>query len=172
MTKPKKPLDDTNLWQTYTQKIKKLKHVKHKFEPALPSKIILQPSHDRAVISAPRPISQSVQPLVYQGRRRFKPPIIEAKVDLHGLRQIQAHQVLSDFIKNCARQGLKNLLIITGKGLNLREGDIKSGVIKQNFPRWLEEPQLRPFIHFYAPAHPKDGGNGAFYVVLRKLARH
>ena len=56
------------------------------------------------------------------------------------------------------------MLVITGKGGVGRTG----GTIRSEFPRWLNQPGLRPRILAFAEAQPRDGGGGAFYVLLRR----
>ncbi len=57
------------------------------------------------------------------------------------------------------------MLVITGKGFGKGTG---VGVLRSQFPNWLNTPELRPLILSFAHAQPKDGGGGAFYVYLRK----
>ena len=88
---------------------------------------------------------------------------IEARLDLHGMTQEAAHRELAGFIARAAASGKRSLLIITGKGS--REG---GGVLRAALPRWLAEPALRARVLALAPAQPKDGGGGAFYLLLRR----
>ena len=88
----------------------------------------------------------------------------EAKLDLHGLTQEQAYNKLERFIKNNWLKGVRNLLVITGKGKDF-EG---SGILKQMLPKWLAETKFNPMILHITTAKPNDGGEGAFYIVLRK----
>src|SRR5262245_33005821 len=68
---------------------------------------------------------------------------IEARLDLHGMTQEAAHLALSGFIRRCHADGLRVVLVITGKGGgrdDARDGDYVSrprGVLRQNVPRWL-----------------------------------
>ncbi|HEY5209792.1 MAG TPA: Smr/MutS family protein [Stellaceae bacterium] len=88
---------------------------------------------------------------------------IEARLDLHGMTQIEAHRALAGFITRSHAAGKRALLVITGKGL--KEG---SGVLRAAVPRWLGEPALRPRVLAVTPAMPKDGGAGALYILLRR----
>jgi DNA-nicking Smr family endonuclease len=106
---------------------------------------------------------------------------IEARIDLHGMRQREAHSALRRFLLNAHAKGQRWVLVITGKGIapranseayeyaGLREEE--RGVIKRNVPRWLAEPQLRAIIISFAPATARHGGEGALYIQLRKRAR-
>jgi DNA-nicking Smr family endonuclease len=89
---------------------------------------------------------------------------IEGRLDLHGMRQIEAHDALIGFIASAQRAGKKTLLVITGKG-SFSNGD---SVLRANVPLWLNERPLRDKILAITPAHPRDGGAGALYVVLKR----
>jgi len=89
---------------------------------------------------------------------------IEARLDLHGMTQVEAHRALSAFIATSHRAGRRCVLIITGRGL----GQSGPGILKSSVPRWLEEPELRRQILAIAPAQPHHGGPGATYLLLRR----
>ena len=87
----------------------------------------------------------------------------EARVDLHGMIQSEAHAALNDFIAESYMTGLRNVLVITGKG-SVREG----GVLRRMVPRWLNQPPLRGMVVAIEQATPRDGGGGAYYLLLRR----
>lgn len=91
-----------------------------------------------------------------QGRR------IEATLDLHGMYQEQAHTELIQFIGECVASDKRFALVITGKGKEYQ------GVLRSQLPIWLDTPPLRAYVIAYTYAAPKHGGQGAFYVFLRK----
>ena len=88
----------------------------------------------------------------------------QARIDLHGMTQKQANAALIDFVLRAHSQGLRHLLVITGKGLNKEN----SGVLKQQIPNWLNMSPLREKILAFDYAQPRDGGMGALYLLLRK----
>jgi DNA-nicking Smr family endonuclease len=88
---------------------------------------------------------------------------IEARLDLHGMIQTEAHRELAGFIARSYASGKRTLLVVTGKGT--REG---TGVLRAAVPRWLTEPALRERVLASAPAQPRDGGGGALYILLRR----
>ncbi len=94
--------------------------------------------------------------------RRGRLPI-EARLDLHGHFQEDAHAALNDFIPGCAATGKRCVLVITGRGS--REG---SGVLRARLPEWLNAPPCRAHVLAVAPAQPQHGGAGAFYVLLKR----
>jgi DNA-nicking Smr family endonuclease len=89
---------------------------------------------------------------------------IEARLDLHGKTQAEAHHALAAFIHSSSEAGRRCVLVITGRGL----GPSGPGVLKSAVPRWLEEAGLRRKILAVAPAQPRDGGAGALYLLLRR----
>lgn len=95
---------------------------------------------------------------------------IQRTLDLHGLTEKDAFDAVEAFIKNVYLDGLRCVLIITGKG-TLREDDDwfeRKGILKDRVPQWLNTPELRPLILSFSQALPADGGEGALYVLLRR----
>jgi len=92
-----------------------------------------------------------------RGRHR-----IEARLDLHGLTQDEAHRALLAFIRGARGAGQRCVLVITGRG------SVGGGVLKAAVPRWFEEVEFRPHLLAISPAQPHDGGAGALYVMLRR----
>jgi len=88
----------------------------------------------------------------------------EARIDLHGLTQDRAHQALERFIARAQTAGVRSIIIITGKGRISMGG----GVLRNQVPQWLNAPGIRPSILGFSPAQPRDGGDGALYVLLRR----
>jgi DNA-nicking Smr family endonuclease len=83
---------------------------------------------------------------------------IEARLDLHGLTQDEAHRALDRFIARAVSAKQRNLLVITGK----------SGVLHGAVPLWLAQGDNRARILALARAHVAHGGAGALYVLLRR----
>ena len=101
---------------------------------------------------------------------------IEARIDLHGMRQSEAHAALTRFLNRAYGDGKRWVLVITGKGAPMRtayeerldrEGE-ERGVLRRNVPRWLAEPDLAPIIIGFTTAAIRHGGEGALYVHIRK----
>ena len=100
-----------------------------------------------------------------QMRLRRGQVAIEARLDLHGMTQSQAHDRVYRFLEAARNNGLRTVLVITGKGLR---GDGQIGVLRSAVPRWLNEPPLRDWIKAFDHAAPRDGGEGALYILLRR----
>lgn len=94
---------------------------------------------------------------------------ISAKLDLHGYSQEKARAALGVFLQHSAEEGARVVLVVTGRGMRPgADGERKPGVLRQRLPEWLAEPALRPLISGYAVAHATHGGEGAYYVFLRR----
>ena len=89
---------------------------------------------------------------------------VEARLDLHGRTQEQAHDALRDFIQESRMARRRCVLVITGKG-SVASG--RGGVLRQMVPRWLNEPALRRHIVAITNAPESSGGAGALYVLLK-----
>jgi DNA-nicking Smr family endonuclease len=106
---------------------------------------------------------------------------IEARFDLHGLRQDEAHGALRGFLFNAYRREQRWVLVITGKGAPVQTGwahdrddtdrHERRGVLRRLVPMWLAEPELRAIIVSYTAAGPQHGGDGALYIQLRNARR-
>ena len=101
---------------------------------------------------------------------------IEARIDLHGMRQGEAHDALVRFLLRAHADNKRWVLVITGKGAPRRtalderleyEGN-ERGILRRNVPRWLGEPALAPIVIGFTTAAINHGGEGALYVHLRK----
>jgi len=87
---------------------------------------------------------------------------IAARIDLHGLTQDAAQAALIAFVRRAVENGWRAVLVITGKGVS---GD---GILKRRVPDWLAAPPLRDHIAGVSEAHRRHGGEGAFYVALKR----
>ncbi len=107
---------------------------------------------------------------------------IEARLDLHGMRQAEAHGALRSFLLRSQARKLKWVMVITGKGTFARDGDNSNplggdwgapprGVLRRNVPIWLSEPDLRTVVVSYTPAAVHHGGDGALYIQMRSTKK-
>ncbi|PJF09974.1 Smr/MutS family protein [Pseudorhodobacter sp. MZDSW-24AT] len=95
----------------------------------------------------------------------------EARIDLHGLTLAEAHPDLTHFILRAHAQGMRLVLVITGKGKAKPDfGPIPSriGALRHQVPQWLRLPPLGPIVLQVTEAHLRHGGGGAYYVYLRR----
>ncbi len=94
---------------------------------------------------------------------RVRPDLV---IDLHGHSAEAAHAIVEHRLTDAAASGVRLILIVTGKGS--RGPADRRGVIRESLADWLQLSRLRPLIAAMRPAHPRHGGGGAFYVVLRR----
>lgn len=95
---------------------------------------------------------------------------VEAVIDLHGMRQDEAHMALRAFLRRQQAEGCKLVLVVTGKGA---AGDSlfgeERGVLRRVVPHWLRLPDLRPLVVGFDEAEQRHGGSGALYIRLRRV---
>jgi DNA-nicking Smr family endonuclease len=143
--------------------------------PADPDTASRPASSNRAVPPPPPPSRLASMPELRPGvaadldartmerlrRGRMRP---EARLDLHGMTQDEAHRALTGFIAASRGAGRRCVIVITGRG----RAKLGGGVLREQAPRWLNQQPTRGNILGFAEAQPKDGGAGALYVLLRK----
>ena len=187
--KPSKPPlsgEDAELWKRVAGTTQPLKKPANRFvkrpdvtEPDATSVSgKKKPGAGKPTVTSPAVTKPAVQPgppplgsydrgearAVASGRRE-----IDAKIDLHGMRQREAHHALISFIHNAQARGHRHVLVITGKGGRRDDsGSFERGVLNREVPRWLNEPQFRQMVVGFTPAHKRHGGEGALYVRLRR----
>jgi DNA-nicking Smr family endonuclease len=92
---------------------------------------------------------------------------VEAQLDLHGLTVSEAKRKTISFLKKAFAKHQRCVLVITGKGRYDPEGG-RAGRLKHEFPFWLEDSDIRPMILRFSFATQRHGGDGAYYVLLRR----
>lgn len=126
---------------------------------------ILHPIGDRLMKA---PVQMDHKSYGKMTRGKLKP---EGRLDLHGMTLAEAHPELIAFILGAQAVGKRLVLVITGKGKDRDEGyaiPVRNGVLRHQVPQWLALPPLRQAILQVTPAHIRHGGQGAYYVYLRK----
>lgn len=171
--------DELKLWAYVAGKVEPLPGRVRPIVPEAP-KAPVAPGPDEtlpAPRAAPsRPIVPALQPLVPLERRQrqrvrrgqHEP---DAAIDLHGMRQAEAHRALMGFILRAHGAGHRLVLVVTGKGLPAHHAvfsEQERGVLRRMVPHWLAEPSMRPFVLGYEPATLRHGGDGALYVRIRQ----
>ena len=126
----------------------------------------LAPSVSERLAHAPVRMDHGTHKKMLRGK--LKP---EARIDLHGMTLAQAHPVLTRFILGAHEDGLRLVLVITGKGKDRDDPGpipIRRGVLKHQVPNWLHMPPLGRVVLDIREAHIRHGGAGAYYVYLRR----
>jgi len=173
--------DERELWKGFTRAIKPLKPLTQSEPetqavnpPARKTSIKSKPATKPAAVAASpvKPATSQIPALAPLGRRMKQrlargTDAIDARLDLHGRTQAQAHRALLGFLRSAQAQGAKNVLVITGKGA--RDATGERGVLKRQVPLWLKLPEFRAYVVGFEDAHIGHGGQGALYVRVRKL---
>jgi DNA-nicking Smr family endonuclease len=105
-------------------------------------------------------INNSMQKKIIKGEYK-----IDAKLDLHGYSRNEAYGTLMDFLNNSYQRKFRMLLVITGKGLNSPD---PFSTIKESFFGWIQTWKMQDNFLYVNYAHNKHGGDGAFYILLKK----
>lgn len=92
---------------------------------------------------------------------------VDARLDLHGMRQAEAQRALIGFLRRAQAEGAKVVIVVTGKGSTREDG----GVLRRMAPMWLEAPNLRDIVIGFGAAARHHGGEGALYVRIRRTGR-
>lgn len=101
-------------------------------------------------------------------RRGVKDP--DARIDLHGMTAERAHRACLVFLSDAMSRGSRMVLVITGKGRREHGGVMRDGrgVLRASLPGWLRASPLGGSIVGIYQAHQRHGGEGAFYVYLKR----
>ncbi len=83
-------------------------------------------------------------------------------LDLHGRTAQRAHAALHEFLGRAMADQLRCVEVITGRG----SGEA-GGVIRREFPLWLNDPGLRPLV--LAASHPHAANTGSVRLLLRRV---
>ncbi|MFD1703229.1 Smr/MutS family protein [Methylopila henanensis] len=142
-------------------------------EPAAKPKPVPAAAAPRGVAAPRTPAPPPLAPLEPKLRRRLTRGVvaIDARIDLHGLRQDEAHRRLAAFLVSAQAGGCRVVLVITGKGRPDDGGDWfgpERGVLRRSVPMWLSSPAARSVVVGFETADAVHGGVGALYVRIRK----
>jgi DNA-nicking Smr family endonuclease len=172
--------DDIAIWDGVTRSVRPLRKRKPPVVAAAvpelgpsPPKPPKPPKRMAAVPVVPvaRPVPKMPPPIVALDRKTKQKiargrDSIDARLDLHGHTQVEAHDVLLRFLRRTQVKGGRVVLVITGKG---GRGENDRGVLKRAVPLWLALPEFRSMVIGFDSAAGGHGGEGALYVRLRKL---
>jgi DNA-nicking Smr family endonuclease len=91
----------------------------------------------------------------------------DATLDLHGHNLATAYDLLDRRLDEAIRAGARLLLLVTGKPRG-EDGSAKRGAIRAAVGDWLHASRHAGRIAAVRNAHPRHGGAGALYIVLRR----
>lgn len=170
--------DERALWESVAKQAKplrgrKARTVKTGTAAPLPPAVERRPSEaappPNKPVAAKAPSAPPLAPLGRRERTHLSRGRIEidARLDLHGMTQARAHRALLHFLQRCSGDGLRFVLVVTGKG-NSAGPDSERGVLRRQVPEWLSLPEFRLLVVGFEQAHIGHGGAGALYVHLRR----
>lgn len=131
---------------------------------------------------AKAPVAPHIPPLAPLEKRlrqrltRGQTPI-DSVIDLHGMRQDEAHAALRRFVMGAHQAGYAVVLVVTGKGASAVSDNgmyEERGVLRRMVPHWLRMADMRTYVIGFENAAQHHGGTGALYVRIRrnKIAGH
>ena len=95
-------------------------------------------------------------------------------IDLHGYTLDEANKTIEDYINKAFSENIHKLIIVTGKGLhseNEKDPYVSKdlGILKYSVPEFItNNTNLMNMINEITDAKIEDGGEGAFYIFLKK----
>ena len=149
---------DKKIWNFYVSNLKSIKKAKKNTEVASSTiseaTKVLKPSFTFTLDSK------------IKKQMRSNKLTFDAIVDLHGKTEIQAYEIIKNFIKDSYLNNLKTIIIITGKGLNSK------GKLKLKTPLWLKSDGLSKYVVGFEIMPHNKGGDGALFVKLKNKNKY
>lgn len=141
----------------YTKNVKPLV-VKHIIIDQTKNKYIRR-NHKKSELYNTFPtMCSKLYPMNRKEKRHFE---TERKIDLHGMTRNEAFNALLQCFDKCQSDGIKKLLVITGGNL------LRNTTLRQSFLIWIKE-DFGHYVISYSEANIRHGGQGAFYVILKR----
>ncbi len=176
--------DETRLWKHVTGSIRALDKTREVIVTPDSAKQVKPPKENLETAPAPKkriakPAAKRTQLLGLDRKTRSKiargRSALGGTLDLHGMRQAEAHRALRRFLARAQQQGARYVIVITGKGGRISNPDEipfndrqESGVLRAAVPHWFATDEFRQFVVGFSEASPGHGGSGAIYVQIRQ----
>jgi DNA-nicking Smr family endonuclease len=157
--------DERKLWRRVAARVRTRRPIAEETEaPSVRAKTLVRVEKTPASSPAPAKPRTSPQPQDRGAERRVRRGRVEigGTLDLHGHNQDTGRAALARFLGAAHARGARTVVVITGVG---RSGQ---GVLKRRLPEWLAERDLRPLVSGFAQAHRTHGGEGAYYIFLKR----
>jgi DNA-nicking Smr family endonuclease len=167
--------EERALWQKVIATVRPLHPQLADAEPKPPADADASPGKPR-----PKPIQPSRAPsapiksavgetLDASWDRRLSRGLVapDLSVDLHGHSLDSAYRLLDDSLQRAVARGARLLLLVTGKPPS-GEPPVARGKIRAAVGDWLAASRHAADIAAVRNAHPRHGGAGALYIVLRR----
>ena len=175
--------EERRLWNSVARLVKPLR--RHPLAPEMEDAAVARPTpaakpnkaHPAATTErtqVKKTSTPALAPLDRRDRQRLVRGTapIDARIDLHGMTQGEAHTALARFLRHAQADGAKFVLVITGKGRRADEHNRDRGVLRRQVPLWLKLPDFRSYVVGFEDAHIAHGGAGALYVRVRRRTPH
>ena len=97
----------------------------------------------------------------------------ERIIDLHGFSLENANKIIEGFINNSYKEGIKKVIIVTGKGIRSKTANNPYlsrdlSILKHSVPEFIKSnSSLMNKIKQISEANIEDGGSGAFYIYFK-----
>ncbi|RVT41808.1 Smr/MutS family protein [Sphingobium algorifonticola] len=138
--------------------------------PALPPPKKLTPSP--VLRPLPQPARRPAPVLDDRWEKQIKRGALvpDMAIDLHGHTLSAAHARLDQALATARLRDVRVLLVVTGKPRPAREMGTSGqrGAIRAEIPHWLQCSPHADAIASVRTAHPRHGGEGALYIILRR----
>jgi DNA-nicking Smr family endonuclease len=93
-------------------------------------------------------------------------------IDLHGHTLDSARRLLDNALDQALAEGVRVILLITGKPPREGDRDVdgrpRRGLIRASVGNWLQSSRHASRIAAVRNAHPRHGGMGALYIILKR----
>jgi DNA-nicking Smr family endonuclease len=171
--------DGAALWQRVTETVRPFRKTG---AAAVPTAV--RPAHVSKPVTIPRTTPEKPIPIRAQKpvmdtldggwdrrlRRGSTEP--DRTLDLHGHTLLSAHKALDQGLDRAISDGVRVLLLVTGKAPRKEDRELdgrpKRGLIRESIGDWLVSSRHARRIAAVRNAHPKHGGAGALYIILRR----
>lgn len=173
--------EERSLWNRVVQTVKPLHPVKvvlhpHPVEEA-PKPSVAEPKKPKpkakpaAVAPQQKPVKSIEGNLDSHWDRRFNKGAVipDISIDLHGQGLAGAHARLDHALEQAIHQRMRVVLLVTGKArAHDRASGTGRGAIASVVRDWLAASRHSAHIAAVRQAHPRHGGDGALYIVLKR----
>jgi DNA-nicking Smr family endonuclease len=161
--------DERALWRRVVESVRPMHDIAEEPAPELVPAAPAAPK-PRPLRKPPAPAGKAAPGTTLDGTwdRRLSRGLVQpdAILDLHGHNLATAHALLDERLERALAGGARLLLLITGKP-RTQSGE-KRGAIRAAVGDWLAASRHAADIAAVRNAHPRHGGAGALYIVLRK----
>jgi DNA-nicking Smr family endonuclease len=171
--------EEAEIWAKVAASVRRLEGA----SPSIPP-VRFEPSREPLSSVSENPRLRSTQPLDFaRGERKVEGGdtldggwdrrlrrgvvIPDRSIDLHGHTLASAHNLLDQALERAVTDGLRVLLVVTGKPPR-DPAPHRRGLIRAAIGDWLGSSRHTSQIAAVRNAHPRHGGTGALYVILRR----